>query len=82
MQCDEDLFGTPKAEDCYQPMFRISYIDRSPKDPAHAKALRGFAELQYLSPRFRPVMNPYASKANVQLRRFGNMIGRFACSVI
>lgn len=67
MQCDEDLFGTPKAEDCYQSMLWISYINRSPKDSAHAKTLRGFAELQYLSPRFRPVKNPYASKANVQL---------------
>ena len=65
--CDKDLFGTPRVEDCYEAMFWIPYINKPAKDTPDAKALRIFAEPQFLDPPFKAVKNPYAPKAIVQL---------------
>ena len=65
--CDKDSFGTPSAEDCYQAMFWVPYINQPARDSADAKAPRLFAEPQYLNPPFSAVKNAYAPKAIVQL---------------
>ena len=65
--CDKDRFGTPSAEDCYQAMFWVPYINQPARDSADAKAPRLFAEPQYLNPPFHAVKNAYAPKAIVQL---------------
>lgn len=65
--CDKDSYGTPSAEDCYQAMFWVPYINQPARDSADAKAPRLFAEPQYLNPPFSAVKNAYAPKAIVQL---------------
>ena len=65
--CNRDLFGTPDAQDCYQAMFWVPYINQPARDSGDAKATRVFAEPQYLTPPFGAVKNAYAPKAIVQL---------------
>lgn len=65
--CDKDLFGSPNIKDCYEAMFWIPYINAPVKDTPDAKALRIFAEPQFLDPPFKAVKNPFAPKAIVQL---------------
>ena len=65
--CDKDLFGRPKLEDCYQAMFWIPFINPPGNDSPDARAIRIFAEPQYLDPPFKAVKNPLSPKAIVQL---------------
>ena len=81
--CDKDIFGTPSAEDCYQAMFWIPYMNPPARDSADAKAPRLFAEPQYLNPPFSAVKNAYAPKAIVQLPKiwkYGMLIR--LCSIL
>ena len=60
-QCDKDLYGSPKIEDCNEAIFWI------PKNNPNANSMHIFAEPQLLNPPFKAVENIFAPKAIIQL---------------
>ena len=60
-QCDKELYGSPKIEDCNQAFFWI------PKSGSDTVSNQVFAEPQLLNPPFKAVKNRFAPRAIIQL---------------